>query len=151
MKELLSRFNLNGSILKFWQQRFDLGMTVEAKVCRSTRLPSFIIRVTCFCYLTHNLRAKEASRAFAKTLIENCLFLAQGITFVFVCFPAPCVTIILCRGGCAEAVSKNISIPFITSGVFNEFSRVLIVICFIIYLPSILFSVTPLTSLLNAK
>ena len=66
-------------------------------------------------------------------------------------FPAPCVTIILCRGGCAEAVSKNNSIPFTTSGDFNEFSRVLNIICFIVSFPSVLFSVAPLTSLLNAK
>ena len=34
---------------------------------------------------------------------------------------------------------------------FNEFSRVLIVIWFVASFPSILFSVTALTSLLNAK
>lgn len=28
-------------------------------------------------WLSRNLRAKEASRAFTKTLIKNCLFLAQ--------------------------------------------------------------------------
>ena len=49
MKELLSRFHLNGSILKFrtLKERFDLGITVEVKVFRNTRLPSFSIRITC--------------------------------------------------------------------------------------------------------
>ena len=53
MKELLSRFHLNGSILKFrtLKEKFDLGMAVEVKVCRNTRLPSFGIRRVCFGYL----------------------------------------------------------------------------------------------------
>ena len=82
MKELLSRFHMNGSILKF--RRKDL--TWMEKYAGNTRLPSFSIRIYDLLWQFHNLRAKEASRAFAKTLIKNCLFLAQGITLIFVCF-----------------------------------------------------------------
>ena len=70
---------------------------------------------------------------------------------MFVCSSgALCVTLIWCQRRLAEPVSKCISIPF-TSGVYSEFSRVVIEVCFSVSYSSNLFSVTPLTSLLNAR